>query len=362
MNTKNQIKKLLSLAIAVMVALALTATSFGAILQVQFSQNPSSNAQAGFSRMISESPPVSDTINGITVTANGNSMRDHLYSDGYLVIDHTDGDLDNLLSGGVLTNKDSGPITLTLADLADGTYSIETYHHSSYLNTGTAQFNVRLTDASGTDVLIHDNLVTSVDSPITTAEIATAVTTFRVGGGNDVMLSFTTTGHRLHFNGFVLDGGDPNNPSVDLGPDMITVSDLSVEMTPTVINNDTLDPQRDLTYEWSVSTGDYTVDFAPDEFVLAPTVTITNDIPNDPATVELTLSVNLEGRPPKKAVKKRMSIDVYSDACKATKATGTIELDSTDVNADCITGLADFAAMAETWLEDYTLTAPAPKP
>jgi hypothetical protein len=99
---------------------------------------------------------------------------------------------------------------------------------------------------------------------------------------------------------------------------------------------------------------DFTVVFDPSATVEAPTVTITQDTPSDPSTVTVTLLVNGSDQD-------TMKIDVYDDACEAAKVS-MVELDPTDFDADCITGLADFAGLAETWLDDYALTAPAPKP
>jgi len=56
-----------------------------------------------------------------------------------------------------------------------------------------------------------------------------------------------------------------------------------------------------------------------------------------------------------------MTIDVYDDACLAAKAAGLAVIDPTDFDENCITNFADFAVMATTWLDDYTLTGPAVK-
>ena len=75
-------------------------------------------------------------------------------------------------------------------------------------------------------------------------------------------------------------------------------------------------------------------------------------------TVTLTLAVTLEGKDP---VTDTMTIDVYDDACLAAEAAGTLVLDPTDIDENCITNFADFAVIATTWLVDYTLTAAEPK-
>jgi len=112
-----------------------------------------------------------------------------------------------------------------------------------------------------------------------------------------------------------------------------------------------------LTYLWSADPADG-VEFS-DPDALAPTVTITKATDN-PSVVTLTLAVNNEGRvePP---VTDTMTIDVYDDSCLAAKAVGLAVIDPTDFDGNCITNFGDFAVMATTWLDDYTLTAPEPK-
>jgi hypothetical protein len=72
----------------------------------------------------------------------------------------------------------------------------------------------------------------------------------------------------------------------------------------------------------------------------------------------MTLAITLEGEEP---VADAMTIDVYDDSCWAAAAAGTLVLDPTDIDANCITNFADFAVMATTWLDDYTLTEAAAK-
>jgi len=72
----------------------------------------------------------------------------------------------------------------------------------------------------------------------------------------------------------------------------------------------------------------------------------------------MTLAVTLPG---KDTVTDTMTIDVYDDSCLAAKATGSVELDPSDLDENCITNFLDFAVMATTWLDDYTLTGPTPK-
>jgi hypothetical protein len=148
---------------------------------------------------------------------------------------------------------------------------------------------------------------------------------------------------------------DPNLPFVDVGPDMISWSGALVALDPNVVNNDTNEPQGTLTYAWSADPVDG-VEFSATD-VLAPTVTITKATAN-PSPVTLTLAVTLPGKDP---VTDTMTIDVYDDSCLAAKAAGLVEIDPTDFDENCITNFADFAVMAATWLDDYSLTGPVAK-
>ena len=69
-------------------------------------------------------------------------------------------------------------------------------------------FDVNLTDANGTDVLVHDDLAISHGTSVTTADLAAPVTAFTVSGGNDVSLTFArvtfTASDMLVLNGFEL--------------------------------------------------------------------------------------------------------------------------------------------------------------
>ncbi|MCK4784217.1 MAG: hypothetical protein KAV87_10735 [Desulfobacteraceae bacterium] len=173
------------------------------------------------------------------------------------------------------------------------------------------------------------------------------------GVGDDTMSHMS--GDRV----FHIDMGsaDPNAPDVDAGDNWITWSGQAVTLAPTVTNNDPLEPE--LSYLWTHNApAGYTVAFDTSDAIEAPTVTITKDADTDNATVvALTLTVTRPGSIP---IPDTMTIDVYDDACEAAKAVGTV-LDETDFDANCITNLADFAEMALTWLDDYTLTAPVVK-
>lgn len=151
-------------------------------------------AQAGWALVDGDraATSISGVVSNVTITVTGYGRSGGGDGGNYRVVDHTDGDLDNLLSGGRI---DGAATNLTLAGLADGNYSITTYHHTSYdhLTNGesnTFDFDVTLTDANGT-ALVHDNLRTSLGATVTTADLGMAVTAFTVSGGNDVTLTFS---------------------------------------------------------------------------------------------------------------------------------------------------------------------------
>jgi hypothetical protein len=55
-----------------------------------------------------------------------------------------------------------------------------------------------------------------------------------------------------------------------------------------------------------------------------------------------------------------VTIDVYDDACKATRLGLGIQ-GKYDLSGNCITDLPDLALIAAKWLDDKGLTAPVPK-
>ena len=184
--------------------------------RVQFKQSASANDQAGWTQIVGGAPPLSDTISGgefdgLVVTGNGTHVRSHTHDTDYRIVNHSDGHLDSLLSGGILTNATDSNITLELAGLADGEYAITTYHHTPYSRTNGAEFDVLLTDAVVTDSLIHDNVSMSYGDTVTTAELAALVTEFEVSGGSTTTLTFVPGagfdgggGDHLNINGFEL--------------------------------------------------------------------------------------------------------------------------------------------------------------
>jgi len=154
-----------------------------------------------------------------------------------------------------------------------------------------------------------------------------------------------------------LSTADANFPDVDGGVDMITWSGEPVPMDPNIVEAPGSD-WTDLTYLWTADPPDGVV-FDPNEFVDAPAVTISK-VTDNPSSVMTTLEVNNKGRL-EPGVTDTMTIDVYDDSCLAAKAAGLAVIDPTDFDGNCITNFTDFAVMATTWLDDYTLTAPVAK-
>ena len=149
---------------------------------------------------------------------------------------------------------------------------------------------------------------------------------------------------------------DTDLPSVNSGIDMITWSGETIQLAPTVVNNDSTIPQGSLSYLWYAD-DDTGVVFS-DETAEAPTVTITKATAN-PSHVKLTLAVTLEGKDP---VLDAMMIDLYDDSCEAAKKGKGLVPDQSDFNVDCQTNIGDLAKLASVWLYDYTITEPVPKP
>ena len=185
-------------------------------LQVQFEQTASANDQAGWVVITDGTPPASGSVasgdfSGLTYTADGTHARSHPHHVQYLEVDHTDGDLDNLLSGGVLSNSSSSNVSLNFTGLADGYYQVTTYHHTPYSRTDGFDFDVNLTDVAVSNSLIHDDVPASFGGSVTTAGLASLTTNFFVAGGSPVTLDFIPGtgfdgggGDHLNLNGFEL--------------------------------------------------------------------------------------------------------------------------------------------------------------
>ena len=156
---------------------------------------------------------------------------------------------------------------------------------------------------------------------------------------------------------------DPNLPYVDAGINMITWSGQAVPMDPTIVEAPGSD-WTSLTYLWTAEPngiGDPNLDVAiTGADTENASVKITKTATGDATVVTMTLAVNSDGRtdPP---VTDAMTIDVYDDACLAALDLGLAVIDSTDVDENCITNFKDFALLAATWLDDYTLTDPVAK-
>ena len=94
---------------------------------------------------------------------------------------------------------------------------------------------------------------------------------------------------------------------------------------------------------------------------LTPTVTFTGSTTDNPTIIELELYATYSDSDPNLNASDTTKIYFYDDSCKVAIGAGQ-ELYPADVDQDCDTDLADFAAISEEWLEDYTLTEPAEKP
>jgi len=202
-------------------------------LQVQFKQSAGADTQTGFTQIVSGGASGSTTISGgefdgVGVTGAGTHYRSHTAGASYLSVNHSDGDLDALLSGGVLTNSSGSNVTLTLTGLADGNYDVTTYHHTPYSPTDGANFDVRLTDGAVTNSTVHSTEPISFGSPVTTAGLAALTTSLTVNGNATTTLTFDpATGFdgdgsdHLNLNGFELTATGPFLPTlkIDFGRD-----------------------------------------------------------------------------------------------------------------------------------------------
>lgn len=176
-------------------------------LSVDFSQSTDVPLQAGFVGFSGNSTATitnnyaADFGTGgggtVSVTISGNThYRDYpAITSGSFVGESA------LLSDSVLRNED-GTMTLTLDDIADGMYEITTYHHGTSFGNGV--FDVLLSDANGSDMLIADNFMgTGGTSPM---DIATLTFDF-VSDGSPVEIDIVGGGPNNHaqLNGFVLE-------------------------------------------------------------------------------------------------------------------------------------------------------------
>lgn len=141
-------------------------------------------------------------------------------------------------------------------------------------------------------------------------------------------------------------------PSVEINtPDMNTWLDQGVSLSATVDD----DGGSTINYLWTADpAGGVSFD---DDTAIDPTVTITGLIGN-PNTVTLTFAATDD----KATATDTMTIDVYSDACAATRLARALRPD-TDITGDtCKTDLEDLALALAAWLDDSKLTTPIAKP
>lgn len=141
-------------------------------------------------------------------------------------------------------------------------------------------------------------------------------------------------------------------PSVEINtPDMNTWLDQGVPLAATVDD----DGGSTINYLWTAEPADG-VSF-DDDTAIDPTVTITGLIGN-PNTVTLTFAATDD----KATATDTMTIDVYSDACAATRLAMALWPD-TDITGDtCKTDLEDLALALAAWLDGSKLTTPIAKP
>jgi hypothetical protein len=140
-------------------------------------------------------------------------------------------------------------------------------------------------------------------------------------------------------------------PSVEINtPDMNTWLGQKVGLNVTVVD----DGGSTINYLWTADKPGASFD---DDSVVDTNVTITGLV-GDPNTVTLTFAATDDKGP----VTDTMTIDVYSDACAATRLAAGLR-PATDIAGDgCITDLKDLALALAAWLDDTQLTTPVAKP
>ena len=277
-----------------------------------------------------------------------------------------DGDYYYLANGGDWGNPQGGAIE---SDAPLGTVNKGTYTLSMLVNSNVTVAPVVLELLANGVPLTPSSTIdpgsyswTEVSKTYDEASLAghlCELLTIRVGFGPEA------TGEQGHIDLVTLEfeSADPNAPDVDAGNDWITWSGQPVTLDPTVVEKVPTD-WINLTYAWTADpdTGVVITEdgINPDDpATKEATVTITKATDN-PSTVNLTLSVYGQDKPT--PVCDTTRIFVYDDACLAGKAAGTLVYDPGDFDGNCITDLKDYAALAATWLVEYALTAPEPKP
>jgi len=157
-------------------------------LRVQISQQQIGvNRQPGWLQVIGDDAELTATITrgyfqGARITVTGSATRSSP-SGEYFAVDHLDGPLDSVLSGGQLTNRHNTDVTLSMEGLPDGVYSITTYHHTPWRHMDGASFDLRLTDSLVTNETIHNDIAASFGRSIASDDLCRLVTTFTVSEG-----------------------------------------------------------------------------------------------------------------------------------------------------------------------------------
>jgi len=151
--------------------------------------------------------------------------------------------------------------------------------------------------------------------------------------------------------------------SVNAGDDMITWNGEEVPLNATIQDSNTV-----ASYEWIALNPDpshitVVLDPAVNELdpstsvVANPTITITKPAGE---ALEITLMLKVDDGI-NKTVIDTINIEVYDDACKATRF-GLGITSIADISGNCVLNLEDIAAIAETWLKFTGLSAPIAKP
>jgi len=386
MTTRNRIKTVLILAAVAMVALAATSAYADLVAYWPLNDGPAGEPVTGADDVIDAGLTFTDaTVEGTGGTWFNDPTRGIVFSTGEddRLVGGTQGiDLNDGFTWSLWVNVASSNITDPGADVIMGSrngvwnklqptgfqrwadiggYDVadDTWHHMAVVGTTEPRVSLYI-DGSlvGSDTSFWNDLMTVNDK-------------LEFGGSSRYSEDITGLMSDIAIWDEALSedriedlaaGGDVLG-SVDAGDDMITWSGQGVQLDPNVVNNDPCEPQAPLTYLWTAEPngiGDPNLDVAiTDANQEDATVTITKTAPTGDATVvTMTLAVTLPGEDP---VTDSMMIDVYDDSCLAAKAVGPVEIDPTDIDANCITNFEDFAVMAITWLDDYTLTGPVPK-
>ena len=145
-------------------------------------------------------------------------------------------------------------------------------------------------------------------------------------------------------------------------PTPITWSGMSTALVADVAT----DPNGQLNYTWYAEpdgSGDpnLTVTITPDaEDNSAATIEVINDAPTG-EVVNITVTVVVEEGTAIEGTSTPVTIDVYDTDCLAARE-GLGLSSTTDLVVNCKTDLADFAEIAEAWLENYAPDAPQPRP